>query len=96
MFLFNKLIRRNTISKMGTCSLNDRQNGLVWVSMGDFKFKHTIGKGGFGKVWKVQRKKDSLIYAMKVLSKIKIINKHSVHSVMNERRLLAQLNHSYY
>ncbi len=46
-------------------------------------------------VWKVQRKKDGLIYAMKVLSKAKIMHKHSVNSVMNERRLLALLNHKF-
>jgi len=81
---------------MGTCSLNDRSGSLVWISLDDFKLKHTIGKGGFGKVWKVQRKKDSQIFAMKILNKLKIMHKHSVNSVMNERRLLAQLNHSYF
>ncbi len=34
---------------MGTCSVVDRSNGLVWVSTYDFKFRQIIGKGGFGK-----------------------------------------------
>jgi serine/threonine kinase 32 len=42
-----------------------------------------IGKGGFGKVWKVMDKRTKRIYAMKLMSKIKIINKKSVASVMN-------------
>jgi serine/threonine protein kinase len=48
-----------------------------------------IGKGGFGKVWKVERKKFKTMYAMKEMSKAKIVNKKSVNSVMNERMLLA-------
>jgi serine/threonine protein kinase len=42
-----------------------------------------VGKGGFGKVWKVELKRSKQIYAMKLMSKAKIINKKSVASVMN-------------
>lgn len=52
-----------------------------------------IGKGGFGKVWKVKMKKSGKIYAMKEMYKTKIINKKSINSVMNERHLLSNLNH---
>jgi len=76
-----------------SCSLHDRYNGLTWVSLKDFKLKHTVGKGGFGKVWKVQHKKTSEIFAMKILSKARIIFKHSIKPVMKERKLLSQLNH---
>ena len=31
----------------------------------DFKFLYVIGKGGFGKVWKVEHKKLKKLYAMK-------------------------------
>jgi serine/threonine protein kinase len=54
-----------------------------------FQFHGVIGKGGFGKVWKVERKKFQTMYAMKEMSKIRIVNKKSVTSVMNERKLLA-------
>jgi serine/threonine kinase 32/serum/glucocorticoid-regulated kinase 2 len=54
-----------------------------------------VGKGGFGKVWKVMEKRTKRTYAMKMMSKIKIINKKSVSSVMNERNYLAQLNHPF-
>jgi serine/threonine protein kinase len=54
---------------------------------------NVIGRGGFGKVWKVERKKFKTLYAMKEMSKTRIVNKKSVNSVINERKLLAQLKH---
>jgi serine/threonine protein kinase len=32
-----------------------------------------IGKGGFGRVWKVERKKFNTTYAMKEMSKCRIV-----------------------
>ena len=60
-----------------------------------FKSMHPIGKGGFGKVWKVEHKRSKCIYAMKEMEKTRIIHKRSVQSVMNERRLLAMLKHPF-
>jgi serine/threonine protein kinase len=54
-----------------------------------------IGKGGFGKVWKVEAKKNKQIFAMKQMSKVKVINKKSVSSVMNEKEFLCKLNHPF-
>lgn len=56
-------------------------------------FHYAIGKGGFGKVWKVERKKGKEMYAMKEMSKARIISKRSVNSVMNELKFLQQLKH---
>ena len=56
---------------------------------------YPIGKGGFGKVWKVEVKKGKGVYAMKEMSKAKIINKKSVQSVMNEKEFLCRLNHPF-
>ena len=42
-----------------------------------------VGKGGFGKVWKVTLSKNYNTYAMKEMFKAKIITKKSVNSVMN-------------
>lgn len=42
-----------------------------------------VGKGGFGKVWKVKCKRTGEIFAMKEMQKFKIINKKSINSVMN-------------
>jgi serum/glucocorticoid-regulated kinase 1/serum/glucocorticoid-regulated kinase 2 len=48
-----------------------------------------IGKGGFGKVWKLERKKFKTTYALKEMSKCRIVQKKSVNSIMNERKLLS-------
>lgn len=50
-----------------------------------------MGKGGFGKVWKVYEKGTKKALAMKEMQKVKIISKRSVHSVMNEKHLLEKL-----
>jgi serine/threonine protein kinase len=57
---------------------------------------YVIGKGGFGKVWKLEKKKDRKLFAMKEMSKARILAKRSVNSVMNERKILAMLQHKYF
>lgn len=54
-----------------------------------------VGKGGFGKVWKVEHKKFKKIYALKEMSKAKIIDKKSEKSIKYERDLLAKLKHPF-
>ena len=67
----------------------------VPTNKNSFEVMYPIGKGGFGKVWKVKCKKSNQIYAMKEMQKAKIINKKSINSVMNERTLLADLYHPF-
>jgi serine/threonine protein kinase len=54
-----------------------------------------IGRGGFGKVWKVEKNKEKKLFAMKEMHKGRVISKRSVNSVMNEKKFLTQLNHPY-
>ena len=60
----------------------------------NFIFHYVIGKGGFGKVWKVKSKKDDKDYAMKEMSKAVIIAKKSVTSIIYERDLLSRMKNS--
>ena len=65
------------------------------ITKSSFKFLNIIGRGGFGKVWKVYSKKYKSIYAMKEMSKTKIIDKRSENSVKAERNLLERMNHPF-
>ena len=60
-----------------------------------FSYQYAIGKGGFGKVWKAEMKRSNNLYAIKEMQKIRIINKRSVHSVMNERKILETLENPF-
>jgi len=60
-----------------------------------FQFHYVIGRGGFGKVWKVEKKSSKQFYALKEMSKARIISKRSERSVMNERTILAKLSHKF-
>lgn len=53
------------------------------ITVNSFNRDYVVGKGGFGKVWKVVEKTTKKIYAMKEMQKVKIISKRSVHSVIN-------------
>ena len=65
------------------------------LSRNCFEFQYIIGRGGFGKVWKVQLKKTKEIYALKEMSKVKIIDRRSEESIISERKLLSKLNNPF-
>ena len=65
------------------------------ISKNNFKFLYVIGKGGFGRVWKIQSKKSKEIFALKEMSKLKIIDKKSEKSINSEREFLSKLNHPF-
>ena len=78
-------IQNSTIENLNKSSLNKNS----------FKFMYVIGKGGFGKVWKVQYKKTKETFALKEMSKLKIIDKNSEKSINSEREFLSILNHPF-
>ena len=61
------------------------------VNKNTFFSLFVVGKGGFGRVWRVQDKKAGGEFAMKEMSKQRIVAKKSINSVLNERSLLARL-----
>jgi serine/threonine protein kinase len=63
------------------------------VNKNHYEFNYVIGRGGFGKVWRVEKKISKLSFALKEISKVKIYEKNSVPCVINERKLLALLRH---
>ena len=54
------------------------------VSKKSFKLLFPIGKGGFGKVWKVLHKTTNIHYAMKEISKVKLYIKKSTSLIHQE------------
>ena len=68
---------------------------MVSVNKNYFEFLHIIGRGGFGKVWKVKLKKTNEHFALKEMSKTKIIDRRSETSIMSERTLLSKLNNPF-
>ena len=61
------------------------------MTIKNFEFLYIIGRGGFGKVWKVKYKQNNKSYALKQMSKVKIIDKKSIKSINSERDLLSEL-----
>ena len=79
----------------GEKSNTNKKWSYVIVSRNSFDFKYIIGKGGFGKVWKVIDKKTNTIYALKEMQKVKVIDKRSEKSIKYERELLSRLKHPF-
>ena len=68
---------------------------FILVNKNHFEFLYIIGRGGFGKVWRVCLKKTNEYFALKEMSKLRIIDKRSEESIMSERNLLSNLNHPF-
>lgn len=81
---------------MGNCNLRqDQCDPTISLSKAQFMFLHVVGKGGFGRVWRVEQRKTRTHFALKEMSKARIASKRSVNSVMNERKLLAVVKHPF-
>ena len=63
--------------------------------MSDFVIKKVIGRGSFGKVFLVQKKRSNEIYAMKSLRKDIIIEYDQVESTRLEKDILLQADHPF-
>ena len=82
-------IANSTKDPLLPSSLLPDDSSSALINKNSFTFHYVIGRGGFGKVWRVEKKKNGQLYAMKQMSKARIITKRSVNSVLNERKLLA-------
>ena len=73
----------------------DNNNDKTILNKNMFEFIFIIGKGGFGKVWRVKEKKTKELYALKEMSKTKVIDKKSEKSINGEREFLSYLHHPF-
>lgn len=71
------------------------ENQKAALNRNNFDFLYPIGRGGFGKVWRVSHKKYKTIFALKEMSKAKVIDKRSERSIKAERELLSQLRNPF-
>jgi len=65
------------------------------VTIRDFELIKVIGKGSFGKVLLVRRKKSKKLYAMKILDKQNIMKRNQIVHTLTERRVLGQIKHPF-
>ena len=99
---------------MGNCDCkvkdidDNQEDDSNKLKLDDFVLLYPIGRGGFGRVWKVRLKRQytvktldirllknkSRIFAMKEMNKAKVFLKKSVQSVANERKFLEMFNYN--
>lgn len=65
------------------------------VGIEDYKSISVIGKGTYAKVLLVRSNSDKQVYAMKVLKKKYIVEKHQEKNIMTEKAILVELNHPF-
>ncbi|XP_014224856.1 ribosomal protein S6 kinase beta-1-like [Trichogramma pretiosum] len=80
-------------------SARDLNPGNEKIGPQDFEFKKVLGEGGFGKVYQVQKitgKDKNKIFAMKVMSKPKILkNRKDIDHTKAERNILQSIKHPF-
>ncbi|KAJ8094349.1 hypothetical protein PM082_010783 [Marasmius tenuissimus] len=65
------------------------------VNLFHFVLLRCVGKGAFGKVRVVQHKQTRDLYALKYINKAKCVKMKAVPNVIQERRLLEEVDHPY-
>ena len=65
------------------------------VDINHFKLLKAIGKGTFGKVCVVEFGSDNRKYALKYTQKEQAVKDKSIHHILQERKILESLDHSY-
>ncbi|PRP85630.1 hypothetical protein PROFUN_06419 [Planoprotostelium fungivorum] len=66
-------------------------NSKKKVGLQDFDLLNVIGKGAFGKVLQVRRKKDGKLFAMKILNKKNILESNELEHTRTEKNVLQKV-----
>lgn len=85
------------IGRLGQAKEYRKRNASLGKSIlfRDLEKRRMLGKGAFGKVWMVAHKKTGTAYALKQISKYKILKSGQQDSVLREKELLYLLHHPF-
>ena len=76
-------------------TMKNKNSGNVGTSLKDYEIIRLIGKGFFGKVYKVKWKTNDKIYALKWIDKAKVKNKDQFLNLTAEREVMISINHPF-
>ncbi|KAI0707121.1 kinase-like protein [Earliella scabrosa] len=77
------------------CCCSEPVNFDGEVDLFHFDLHRAVGKGAFGKVRVVEHKKTKKLYALKYIDKAKCIKQKAVANIIQERRLLEEIDHPF-
>ena len=83
------------INRLGTPSLPFSRKLIKGMKRNDLILHRILGVGTFGRVWLVQHKESSKVYAMKAMSKKDIIGKKMIKAVTREKNVMASIEHPF-
>jgi hypothetical protein len=86
-----EIATKSNSSKSNT-ELNQKSNS-IYLHKNCFCFKLLIGRGCYGNVWKVINLKTKRSYAIKIISKAKVLEYSSEESILFENSFLRSVHH---
>jgi ankyrin repeat protein len=87
--------KSNTESVEGDSGMNSVSIDEERIGPQTFICHALVGKGSFGEVYLVEKRNTKILYAMKVLSKDKIMAQNLIKYAMTERNVLSITNHPF-
>ena len=83
------------INRLGKPSIPVSRKLIKGMKKNDLILHRIIGVGMFGRVWLVQHKVSSNVYALKAMDKKQIIDKKMVKGVTREKNVMASVEHPF-
>lgn len=81
------------IERLGESRSFVKTRNEIRIRFEDLQKHRILGMGGFGVVWLVSHKNEKTPYALKAISKRKLLEANQVQSVIREKELLRNLQH---